>query len=151
MRGVVQNLDRPPKPLSPFYFSLRASVVGVNLRAMRASRRYGTVRRTLRKRVSQDVGAGTAVCWRCHLPIHPREQWHLGHADDGRHYMGPEHARCNLSAAGKVRAEQLYGSSVRARRWSRHWGGSDTFEEWCSECRRAGRACGTGQDVVGIG
>ena len=43
------------------------------------------------------------LCWRCqdpHQPITGR-QWHLGHDDHDRTITrGPEHERCNLSAAG---------------------------------------------------
>jgi hypothetical protein len=116
----------------------------------KAPRRYGAVHRQLRKRVAREVEAGVAVCWRCRRPINPREEWHLGHADNGRDYRGPEHARCNLSAAGKARAEQLYDPKPVLKRWSRHWGGSDVYEQWCSECRRLGRACGKEPDF-GLG
>lgn len=72
--------------------------------------RYGSEHKRLRRRYAREVEAGMAVCCRCLKPIHPQAQWHLDHAADGEGYLGPAHALCNLQAAGKVRAAQLYGS-----------------------------------------
>jgi hypothetical protein len=129
--------------------------------------RYGVVHKTLRKRVALSVTAGRAVCWRCEKPIHPDEEWHLGHTDDWRSWAGPEHATCNLRAGGQARARQLYGprepgpagyeprDRVARERWrtwwaehrgegpeawSRHWVG-DTYDGRCPRCRELGAAC----------
>jgi hypothetical protein len=72
-------------------------------RGTRAERGYGPEYDRARKRAAPAVLRGQAVCWRCHKPIGRRESWHLGHADDpsGKPVIkGPEHARCNLRAAG---------------------------------------------------
>jgi hypothetical protein len=68
--------------------------------------------------------------------------------------MGAEHAKCNLTDAGRKRAEQLFGPSASPRaarpprpdlypagvtRWSRHWGGP--FNLACPDCRALGHAC----------
>lgn len=74
--------------------------------------------------------------------------------------MGPEHAKCNLAAQNRLRAAKARaftnGGPVelpeaqpapesprpQPRRHSRHWFGSEVFEEWCSECRRLQAPCG---------
>lgn len=58
----------------------------------------------LRRQWQQRMDAGEHVnCWRCGHPINPRD-WHLGHDDaDRTKYRGPEHPKCNLSAAGRAR------------------------------------------------
>ena len=58
----------------------------------------------LRRSWQARMDAGEPVdCWRCHKPIDVGD-WHLGHDDHDRTiYRGPEHPRCNLSAAGKAR------------------------------------------------
>src|SRR5215211_4297919 len=120
----------------------------------RKSRKYDkTEHRDARKRYGREVASGRAVCWRCGLAIPVGSKWHVGHSDDGAVIMGPEHARCNLVAQNRVRAARARaftnGGPMRLpaappepepRRYSRHWGGSDTFQAWCSECRRMGAA-----------
>jgi hypothetical protein len=137
----------PPKRLNR-RISLRGAESSHDVAVKIAKRggKYGVPHKTLRKRYAEVVAAGRAVCWRCEKPIHPEEEWHLDHTDDGRSWAGPEHARCNLSAAGKARAQQLYGTTAKPRRevdgpprWSRHWSGP--FTERCPECRRLGYAC----------
>jgi hypothetical protein len=102
-----------------------------------------------RKRYGRDVAAGRASCWRCGGWIAPGSKWHVGHDDAGAAIVGPEHARYRVRAA-RARA-YTNGDRVEPaaptpapepRRYSRHWGGSDTFEAWCSECRRMGAPCG---------
>jgi hypothetical protein len=40
------------------------------------------------------------TCWRCRKPIPPiKGACHVGHDDAGLRIMGPEHAKCNRSAA----------------------------------------------------
>lgn len=132
--------------------------------------RYGGSHKQLRKSYQRDVEAGMAVCCRCKRPIQPGAAWHLDHSDDGVTYLGPAHAKCNLRAAGKVRAAQLYGPRERpafryephdpqaravsrqwwkqARQrgvtgpetWSRHWA-SDGYDGRCKDCRELGEAC----------
>jgi hypothetical protein len=108
----------------------------------------------VRKRFGREVAAGVASCWRCGLAIAPGSKWHVGHDDAGVAIMGPEHARCNLSAQNRVRAararactnggraEPAAPAPAPERRYSRHWGGSEIYEAWCSECRRMAGACG---------
>jgi hypothetical protein len=110
--------------------------------------RYGAAHKRARRRYQREVEAGMATCCRCSRPIHPDESWHLDHAADGEGYLGPAHARCNLSAAGKVRARQLYGKKSyvpgtlqQTGSWSRHWGDSSVFDERCRDCFELGEAC----------
>lgn len=95
------------------------------------------------------------MCARCGEPIDPLEAWDLGHDDlnPGR-YAGAEHRACNRRTAGRGATEIAAERARRAEqdmvvplgaRHSRHWGGSDTYEESCSECRRLGAACGIGR------
>jgi hypothetical protein len=62
------------------------------------------------------VEAGLVDCARCSHRILPGEEWDLGHDDvDRSKYIGPEHRRCNRSAAGKKSAE------LQRPRTSRDW------------------------------
>jgi len=66
------------------------------------ARGYGQQHQILRKRVAALIATGTAVCWRCGRSILPWMAWDLGHDDiDRRIYRGPEHQRCNRSAAAR--------------------------------------------------
>ena len=54
-----------------------------------------------RRMLSARVEAGLEYCARCGERILQGEPWDLGHDDyDRRLYLGPEHRRCNRSAAG---------------------------------------------------
>jgi len=56
--------------------------------------------------LSPRVEAGLEYCARCGERILQGEPWDLGHDDyDRRLYLGPEHRRCNRSAAGKKSVE----------------------------------------------
>ena len=67
---------------------------------------YGPSHRMRRRMLSARVEAGLEYCARCGEPILQGEPWDLGHDDyDRRLYLGPEHRRCNRSAAGKNSAE----------------------------------------------
>jgi hypothetical protein len=104
--------------------------------------RYGYKHKHARKRYQREVDAGQAVCCRCSRPILPDQRWHLDHMADGEDYLGPAHARCNLRAAGRVRARQLYGKGAYIPNpWSRHWGDSSVYDERCRECLELGEAC----------
>ena len=115
--------------------------------------RYGRPHRRVRERHAREIALGIVMCARCGEPIDPREPWDLGHDDlNPAEYAGPEHVKCNRGTAGRGAAEIAAERAHRAEqdvvvpsglRWSRHWGGSDTYEKWCSECRRQGSACGT--------
>ena len=71
-------------------------------RGTKAQRGYGRDHDRLRRALAPIVAAGRATCWRCGLPIPPNTPWHLGHDDHDRAITrGPEHAYCNLSAAGR--------------------------------------------------
>jgi hypothetical protein len=73
------------------------------------------------------VQAGVVSCVRCGFPIVPSARWHLDHADDGIHYRGPAHARCNLIAAarlGNLRMREKQAEDPppgRVRAASREW------------------------------
>lgn len=70
---------------------------------------YGWPHRQERARWQARIEAGERVsCARCHQPIAPGEPWHLDHTADRRGYLGPSHARCNCSAAGKARSKAWY-------------------------------------------
>lgn len=64
---------------------------------------YGYDHRKIRAGLEDQMRRdGYLTCWRCGEPIHPGDEWHLGHDDHDRTiWRGPEHARkCNLRAAG---------------------------------------------------
>jgi hypothetical protein len=110
--------------------------------------RYGYKHKQARKRYAREIEAGLGVCCRCSKPILPDQKWHLDHDATGEDYLGTAHARCNLRAAGRVRARQLYGGRPYARgtsqeigTWSRHWGDSSVFDERCRHCLGLGEAC----------
>ena len=73
-------------------------------RGTRQQRGYGNDHIKLRAQWKPRVEAGLVDCARCHEPIHPTEQWDLGHKDDDRSkYSGPEHAnQCNRAAGGRA-------------------------------------------------
>jgi hypothetical protein len=63
-------------------------------------RGYGEEHKRRRASYELAVAQGRAYCWRCTEPISPTEPWDLGHDDTNRQrYAGPEHRRCNRSAA----------------------------------------------------
>lgn len=67
-----------------------------------ADRGYDADHRAERAALADQLARdGHLTCWRCQQPIHPGDEWHLGHNDDRTTTLGPEHARtCNLRAAG---------------------------------------------------
>lgn len=82
-----------------------------------AARGYGGEHAKLRKRITELVESGGAVCWRCGQLIVPRKirrkdgrlvsNWHLGHDDNDRTvYRGPEHERCNIGAVSRNKARR---------------------------------------------
>lgn len=73
-------------------------------RGTRQSRGYDAGHDRARRTLAPLVAMGHATCWRCGLPITPGTEWHVGHDDHDRSITrGPEHAYCNLSAAGRAR------------------------------------------------
>jgi hypothetical protein len=83
-------------------------------------RGYGARHQAERKRWDLLVQTGTVHCVRCGHLIVPGTRWHLDHEDDGLHYRGPAHARCNLRAAAKRGNEimrTLYPRRVASREW----------------------------------
>lgn len=65
-------------------------------------RGYDTAHRNQRATWAPRVATGTVPCWRCGHLIKPDEPWDLGHDDHDRTITrGPEHRRCNRSAAGR--------------------------------------------------
>lgn len=70
-------------------------------RGSREERGYTLAHILMRKRLAPIVAEGTTLCARCRQPIRAGQAWHLDHDDDDRtRYIGPSHARCNLSAGG---------------------------------------------------
>lgn len=73
-------------------------------RGTTTARGYGTHHQNTRAAYQPLVDAGQATCWRCTQPIHPTDQWDLGHDDNDRTIVrGPEHANCNRAAGGHNR------------------------------------------------
>ena len=64
-------------------------------------RGYGATHQRARADMAPTIAAGRAACARCGQPIEPGQDWHLDHSDDRSGYIGPSHAHCNTSAAGK--------------------------------------------------
>lgn len=69
-------------------------------RGPRSERGYDTEHDRLRRKWAPVVARGRTNCARCHELIAPHTAWDLGHTDNHDAYNGPEHARCNRSAAG---------------------------------------------------
>lgn len=70
-------------------------------RGSREARGYDHAHRELRKQWAPKVATGSVICGKCNNTIQAGAIWHLGHSDDRTAWTGPEHARCNLSDAGK--------------------------------------------------
>ena len=72
-------------------------------RGTRRERGYDAAHDREAKRWRAKITAGERVtCWRCGEPITDPSDCHLGHDDRDRSITrGPEHATCNLSAAGR--------------------------------------------------
>ena len=71
-------------------------------RGTSTARGYGQAHRTTRAAWAPLVQAGGVRCWRCGQLIEPGEPFDLGHDDHDRSITrGPEHQRCNRSAAGR--------------------------------------------------
>ena len=71
-------------------------------RGTKAQRGYGKEFQAERRMWVRMVATGEVTCWRCLEPIHPGDPFDLGHDDHNRDIIrGPEHPRCNRSAAGK--------------------------------------------------
>jgi hypothetical protein len=71
-------------------------------------RGYGWTHKKTRAALETVVLGGGVTCARCGQPIIAGEQWHLGHTDDRSAYTGPEHARCNIRAAGEKAARMRW-------------------------------------------
>ena len=65
------------------------------------ARGYDSTHRQERAKWQLIIGKTGWPCSRCDERIQPSDDWHLDHTDDRDSYLGPSHARCNLSAAGK--------------------------------------------------
>lgn len=65
------------------------------------TRGYDTNHQRTRAQWAPLVQTGQVDCWRCGQPIEPGTAWDLGHRISTE-YGGPEHARCNRSAAGRA-------------------------------------------------
>jgi hypothetical protein len=67
---------------------------------MSTSRRgYGPAHQARRRRLAPYVASGAVRCARCGELIAQGADWDLGHTDDRRGYLGPEHAACNRATA----------------------------------------------------
>ena len=66
-------------------------------------RGYGWAHQRARARWARIVELGEAYCARCRRPIWPGEPWHLDHTSHRAGYLGPSHARCNVTAANRSR------------------------------------------------
>lgn len=70
-------------------------------RGTKAERGYGAEFQRARRAAKREVDAGRAKCWRCGGRIEAGAPFDLGHSDDRTVIRGPEHVRCNRSAAGR--------------------------------------------------
>jgi hypothetical protein len=66
-----------------------------------ADRGYDPLHAKQRARWAKIVAAGDGYCARCGGHIAPGSDWHLDHRDDRDGYIGPSHARCNISAGAR--------------------------------------------------
>lgn len=68
------------------------------------ARGYDRGHRALHDRWATRIERGDIVhCWRCRTQITRVADLHIGHDDDDRRITrGPEHAKCNLAAAGRA-------------------------------------------------
>ena len=71
-------------------------------RGSKEQRGYGAAHSKERAKWAAIIARMPVLCSRCHLPITADMDWHLDHTPDRRGYLGPSHATCNLSAAGKA-------------------------------------------------
>lgn len=74
-------------------------------RGSSTTRGYGHQHQRTRAGIAAAITRGETIpCWRCNQPIVTTDDLHLGHDDHDRSITrGPEHADCNLTAAGKHR------------------------------------------------
>lgn len=72
-------------------------------RGSRQARGYDAAHDRERAKWKRIIDKTGWPCARCPRRIQPGEPFHLDHTDDRREYLGPSHAQCNLSAAGRAR------------------------------------------------
>jgi len=86
-----------------------------------SERGYGHSHQALRKSWQARVETGNVVCARCGFAILPSAKWDLGHDDRDRSlYTGPEHARCNRRAGGRLgAAASRRGEPAEIAQWRR--------------------------------
>ena len=71
-------------------------------RGTRQERGYDRAHERERKRWARILERRTVPCARCSAPVNGADAWHLDHTDDRAGWLGPSHATCNLSAAGRA-------------------------------------------------
>ncbi len=64
---------------------------------------YNYQHQQTRAQLAPYVALGYTKCARCGQYIQPGQAWHLDHADDKRHYLGPSHEQCNTRAGAHKR------------------------------------------------
>jgi hypothetical protein len=70
-------------------------------------RGYGAKHQKDRRRWAIRIAHEPVFCARCHLLIHPDDNWVDDHDDDDRTvYLGPSHVDCNAKA-GTAKRERL--------------------------------------------
>jgi hypothetical protein len=79
----------------------------VRTKGSTTDRGYGSAHQRRRARWAPIMATGTVRCWRCGELIHVGTAWHLGHTDDRRGYVGPEHAACSAADGGRKTVAQL--------------------------------------------
>ena len=67
-----------------------------------SQRGYGSRHQQERAKWQRIISKTGWPCSRCDERIQPLDEWHLDHSDDRDTYLGPSHAHCNTSAAGKA-------------------------------------------------
>lgn len=79
--------------------------------------KYGAAHQRLRRQWAVRVERGDVNCARCGGLIRPGSAWHLDHDDrDPTRYLGPSHARCNLSTWHRLSPSQQARSA-----WGKGW------------------------------
>lgn len=88
-------------------------------RGSREDRGYGSEHQAQSRHLKALVTAGHLVlCWRCGQRITEPDDLHLGHDDHDRNITrGPEHALCNLRAAGSQGVGDNPSATPNPHRW----------------------------------
>jgi hypothetical protein len=98
---------------------VRMESSGNGRRKTAAQRGYGRAHKQSRRKWSQLVEVGLAICVRCGRPVKSGQKWHLDHADHPlAHqlglYLGVSHAWCNVAARNRRYPRQVTPPRAKA-------------------------------------